>query len=163
SVAAVSLALAIVLVPWAVIAFHGIGGYPGLLHHLAADEASSSYSVTALAVRAHLPEAVGVALSLLAAAALLVAAAVVARDRRRSPSFVSEACARGRRRAVDCAAAPRAAVAITLTTSTRRVYLVWARSLLSPSERLLPGLGARLDRHPRFVAACLAALRRAPR
>src|SRR5439155_11876372 len=58
--------------------------YPGLLHHLARDEATSSYSVIALAVRAHLPESVGVALSLLAAAALLVAAAVVARDRRRT-------------------------------------------------------------------------------
>lgn len=38
----------------------------------------------------------------------------------------------------------------------------WARSLLSPRGRLLPGIGARLHRFPRFVARVLAAARRAP-
>ena len=50
-----------------------------------------------------------------------------------------------------------------MTANSRRSYGVWARSLLSPRERFLPGLGARLDRYPRFVSACLVALRRAPR
>src|SRR5207253_747058 len=84
AVAAVGCAVAFVLLPWAVIGFAGIGGYPGLLRHLSADEASSSYSVIALSVRAHLPESVGVVLSLVAAAVLLLAAAWVARDERKA-------------------------------------------------------------------------------
>ena len=84
AVGAVGCAVVLALVSWAVIGFAGIGGYPGLLHHLSSDEASSSYSVIALSVRAHLPEAVGVVLSLLAAAVLLAAAAWVARDERRA-------------------------------------------------------------------------------
>ena len=79
--AGLGCALALVLVPWAAIGFDGLGGYPGLLRHLSDDEATSSYSILALAVRAHLPEAVGVALSLIVAGALLGAAAWVARDR----------------------------------------------------------------------------------
>jgi hypothetical protein len=75
----VGFALALVLVPWAAIGFDGIGDYPGLLRRLSDDEATSSYSVVALAVRAHLPEAVGIALAVIAAAILLVAAALVAR------------------------------------------------------------------------------------
>jgi hypothetical protein len=81
--AGVGFALAFVLVPWAVIGFGGVGDYPGLLHRLSDDEASSSYSVIALGVRAHLPEAVGVVLSVLAAAALLAVAVGVARAGRR--------------------------------------------------------------------------------
>jgi FkbM family methyltransferase len=38
----------------------------------------------------------------------------------------------------------------------------WSRSLLSPRERLLPGVGARLHRFPRLVAALLVTARRAP-
>jgi FkbM family methyltransferase len=38
----------------------------------------------------------------------------------------------------------------------------WARSLVSPRERLLPGLGARLERRPQVAASVLVALRRAP-
>ncbi len=82
--AAIGFALAFSLIPWAAIAFAGIAGYPSLLRHLSDDEATSSYSVVALAVRAHLPRAAGVALSLLAAAVLLMAAAWVARDERRT-------------------------------------------------------------------------------
>src|SRR5205085_11069301 len=51
AVASVVLALAFIVLPWAVIGFAGIGHYPGLLRHLSDDEASSSYSVIALAVR----------------------------------------------------------------------------------------------------------------
>jgi hypothetical protein len=77
--AAVIAAAALVLLPWAVIGFAGIGGYPGLLRHLSEDEATSSYSVVALVVRAHLPQAVGIAVALVVAAALLTAAALVVR------------------------------------------------------------------------------------
>jgi hypothetical protein len=55
------------------------------LHRLSRDEATSSYSVIALGVRAHLPETVAVALSLLVAAALIGAAVWFARDERRTP------------------------------------------------------------------------------
>jgi hypothetical protein len=67
------------VLPWAVIAFAGIGDYPRLLRRLADDEATSSYSVIALAVRAHLPESAGVILSVVVAAALLTGAALAAR------------------------------------------------------------------------------------
>ena len=83
-VAAIGFALAFALLPWAVIGFAGIGDYPHLLRRLADDEATSSYSVIALAVRAHLPEAAGVVLSLAAAAALLGGAGWIARDERRT-------------------------------------------------------------------------------
>jgi FkbM family methyltransferase len=46
--------------------------------------------------------------------------------------------------------------------SQRRPYRIWARSLLSPRERLLPGLGARLSAHPSLAAAVLVAMRRLP-
>jgi hypothetical protein len=75
---AVGITAVLVLVPWAVLGFSGIGGYPGLLRHLSRDEASSSYSIIALSVRAHLPQSVGVAVSLVVTAALLVAAAWIA-------------------------------------------------------------------------------------
>jgi glycosyl transferase family 87 len=82
--AAAGFALAFVLIPWAAIGFAGLGDYSHLLRRLADDEASSSYSVVALAVRAHLPEGVGYALALVATAALLAGAFRVARDARRS-------------------------------------------------------------------------------
>jgi alpha-1,2-mannosyltransferase len=82
--AALGFALVLVIVPWAAIGFAGIGGYPGLLHRLSSDEATSSYSVVALAVRAHLPEAVGVALSIVLAVALIAAAVWTARNKGRS-------------------------------------------------------------------------------
>ena len=84
AVAAVGFALAFVVVPWAAIGFAGLGDYSHLLRRLADDEASSSYSVVALAVRAHLPEGVGYALALVATAALLAGAWWVARDTGRS-------------------------------------------------------------------------------
>lgn len=84
SVASVGFALVLVLVPWAVIGFDGLTGYARLLRRLSGEEATSSYSVIALAVRAHLPEAAGVALSVIAAVTLLAAAAWIARDRQRA-------------------------------------------------------------------------------
>lgn len=93
SVLAVAIAVAAILLPWAVLGFAGLGGYPGLLRHLSRDEASSSYSVIALSVRAHLPETVGVVLSLLVGGALLVAAGAVARTRaRRNEAVVLTLC-----------------------------------------------------------------------
>jgi FkbM family methyltransferase len=41
-------------------------------------------------------------------------------------------------------------------------YRIWARSLLSPRDRLLPGVGARLGRYPRLTAALLEGLRGLP-
>ena len=46
----VGFALAFVFVPWTVLGFAGLTGFPGLLRHLSHDEASSSYSLVALAV-----------------------------------------------------------------------------------------------------------------
>jgi hypothetical protein len=85
ALAAAGFVLAFALVPWAVIGFAGLGDYPGVLRHLSDDEATSSYSVIALAVRAHLPEALGVALSIGVAAALLAAAAWFAAGERLGP------------------------------------------------------------------------------
>jgi hypothetical protein len=84
AVASGGFVLAFIAIPWGVIGFAGIGDYPLLLKRLAHQEATSSYSVIALAVRAHLPEAVGVILSVLLAVAFLAAAAWVARDDRRT-------------------------------------------------------------------------------
>jgi hypothetical protein len=79
TLAALGLAVAFVLLPWAVLGFDGLGSYPGLLRHLADDEASSSYSLVAMGVRLHLPEAAATVLSLVVAAGFLAAAARVAR------------------------------------------------------------------------------------
>jgi Glycosyltransferase family 87/Dolichyl-phosphate-mannose-protein mannosyltransferase len=79
---AIAATAALVLLPWAVIAFAGLADYPGLLRRLSDEEATSSYSVVALVVRAHLPQAVGIVFSLATAAALLGAAAWVAHDER---------------------------------------------------------------------------------
>ena len=43
-----------------------------------------------------------------------------------------------------------------------RPYGVWARSILSPRARLLPGVGARLAGHPRLAASVLVGLRGLP-
>jgi hypothetical protein len=82
SAASVAAAVLLTLIPWAAIGFAGLGGYAGLLRHVSRDEASSSYSVVALAVRAHLPESVGFALSLVVALALIGAAVWVWRSGR---------------------------------------------------------------------------------
>jgi hypothetical protein len=74
-----------VLLPWAVLGFDGLGSYPGLLRHLADDEASSSFSLVAIGVRLHLPEGIATLLALVMAAALLALAALVARNERRGP------------------------------------------------------------------------------
>jgi hypothetical protein len=78
--AAIVSTAAFVLIPWALIGFAGIGSYPGILRHLSRDEASGSYSVVALVVRAHLPEALGYVVAFLVALALLAAVAWLARD-----------------------------------------------------------------------------------
>ena len=80
--AAAAAAALLVLVPWAVLGFKGIGGYFGVLRQLSRAEASSSYSVVALSVRAHLPQGAGIALSLVIAAVLLAGAAWAARTDR---------------------------------------------------------------------------------
>ncbi|HWJ31695.1 MAG TPA: glycosyltransferase family 87 protein [Gaiellaceae bacterium] len=80
AVASVACCAALVLLPWAVLGFKGLGGYPGLLHRLSDEEATSSYSIVALSVRAHLPESLGVAISIVVALALLAAAAWLARE-----------------------------------------------------------------------------------
>jgi Glycosyltransferase family 87 len=82
---AVVVALALAFVAWTGIAFAGLGAYPGLLHKLANQESTSSYSVVALGVRAHLPLLAARIVSLLVAVALLAAAAWVGRDDRRPP------------------------------------------------------------------------------
>jgi hypothetical protein len=82
---AVAFAVALAAVSWAAIGFAGIADYPGVLRRLADEESTSSYSVVALGVRAHLPLLVARILSVLIALALLAAAAWVARDERRTP------------------------------------------------------------------------------
>jgi Glycosyltransferase family 87/Dolichyl-phosphate-mannose-protein mannosyltransferase len=81
---AVAVALGLAVVSWAAIGFAGLGDYGSVLRRLADDEATSSYSVVALGVRAHLPLTAARILSVLVALALLGAAAWTARDTRRS-------------------------------------------------------------------------------
>jgi Glycosyltransferase family 87 len=81
--AAIGVAVALAFVSWAAIGFDGIGGYPGVLRRLADDESTSSYSVVALGVRAHLPVDAARVVAVLVAIGLLAAAAWVARDARR--------------------------------------------------------------------------------
>jgi Glycosyltransferase family 87/Dolichyl-phosphate-mannose-protein mannosyltransferase len=83
--AAVGFAVVLAAVSWAAIGFAGIGDYPGVLRRLANYESTSSYSVVALGVRAHLPLVAARILSVLIALALLAAAAWVARDKQRTP------------------------------------------------------------------------------
>ena len=83
--AAVAFAVALATVSWAAIGFAGVGDYPGVLRRLANDESTSSYSVVALGVRAHLPLLAARIISVLVVLALLAAAAWVARDERRTP------------------------------------------------------------------------------
>ena len=85
ALAALGFAVLVVLLPWAVLGFEGLGRYPGLLRHLSNDEATSSYSLVAIGVRLHLPEAAATGLSLVVAAGFLAAAAWVARDECREP------------------------------------------------------------------------------
>jgi hypothetical protein len=82
---AVAFAVGLAAVSWAAIGFAGIGDYPGVLRRLANDESTSSYSVVALGVRAHLPLLAARIIAVLVALALLAAAAWVARDQRRTP------------------------------------------------------------------------------
>jgi hypothetical protein len=82
---AVAFAAALALVSWAAIGFAGIGSYPSVLRRLADDESTSSYSVVALGVRAHLPLLAARIISVLVALALLGAAAWAVRDERRTP------------------------------------------------------------------------------
>ena len=83
AVGAIVVAIALAAVTWAAIGFAGLGDYPGLLRRLANAESTSSYSVVALGVRAHLPLLAARIVSVLVALALLAAAAWVARDERR--------------------------------------------------------------------------------
>ncbi len=83
--AAVGVAIALAVVSWAAIGFAGIGDYPGVLRRLATDESTSSYSVVALGVRAHMPLLAARIIAVLVALALLAVAAWVARDEHRTP------------------------------------------------------------------------------
>jgi glycosyl transferase family 87 len=85
ALAAVAFALALALVPWAAIGFKGLADYPSLLNRLADQEASASYSVYAIGVRLHLPEAAATVLAVAVTAALLAAMVWVGRDRLRTP------------------------------------------------------------------------------
>jgi hypothetical protein len=85
ALAAVALALALAVVSWAAIGFAGIGDYAGIVRRLANDESTSSYSVVALGVRAHLPLVAARVIAVLVTLALLAAMAWVARDERRTP------------------------------------------------------------------------------
>jgi hypothetical protein len=83
-VGALAVAVALATVAWAGIGFAGLGDYPGLLRRLANHESTSSYSVVALGVRAHLPLLVARIVSVFVGLALLVAAAWLARDKART-------------------------------------------------------------------------------
>jgi Glycosyltransferase family 87 len=82
---AVAVAVIAAAVSWAAIGFAGIGSYPGVLRRLADDESTSSYSVVALGVRAHMPLLAARIVAVLVALALLAAAAWLARNSRRTP------------------------------------------------------------------------------
>jgi hypothetical protein len=85
AVAAAGVAVGLAVVSWAAIGFAGIADYPDVLRRLADDESTSSYSVVALGVRAHLPLLAARIIAVLIALALLAAAVWVARDKRRTP------------------------------------------------------------------------------
>jgi hypothetical protein len=82
---AVAAAVALAFLSWAAIGFAGLGDYPGVLRHLADDESTSSYSVVALGVRAHLPLVAARIGAMLVTLVLLAAAVWVSRDERRPP------------------------------------------------------------------------------
>jgi hypothetical protein len=77
--AAIGVAIGLAFVSWAAIGFDGVSGYPGVLRRLADDESTSSYSVVALGVRAHLPLDAARVVAVLVAIGLLGVAAWVAR------------------------------------------------------------------------------------
>jgi hypothetical protein len=83
AVLSIAVAIGVAAISWAAIGFAGLGDYPHLLRRLADDESSSSYSVVALGVRAHLPVVAARAIAVIVALALLAAAAWVARDETR--------------------------------------------------------------------------------
>jgi hypothetical protein len=78
------VAAAVVLVSWAAIGFAGLADYPSILRRLADEEATSSYSLVALGVRAHLPESVATVLAVLVAVGFLLTAAWLARGEHRA-------------------------------------------------------------------------------
>jgi Glycosyltransferase family 87 len=80
----VGVALTLGFVSWAAIGFAGVGDYPGLLRRLANDESTSSYSVVALGVRAHMPLVAARVIAVLVTLMLIAAAVWVARDERRT-------------------------------------------------------------------------------
>jgi hypothetical protein len=85
AVGAVVVAFGLAFVSWAATGFAGLGDYPGVLHRLANDESTSSYSVVALGVRAHLPLLGARIVAVLVTLALLALAAWLSRDESRSP------------------------------------------------------------------------------
>jgi hypothetical protein len=82
--AAAAFAVGLVFIPWAALGFAGLDDYPGLLRRLSDEEGWASYSVYALGLRLHLPEAAAIAISVAVVLGLLAAAAWAARDARRT-------------------------------------------------------------------------------
>jgi hypothetical protein len=85
AVGAVVAAFGLAFVSWAAIGFAGLGHYPGVLRRLTDDESTSSYSVVALGVRAHLPLLGARIVAVLVTLGLLALVAWLARDRSRTP------------------------------------------------------------------------------
>ena len=82
--AALGSTTALVLVPWAALGFAGLTDYPSLLNRLSDQEAAASYSVFAMGVRAHLPDAAATMFAGVVTLSLLAAMIWVARDSRRT-------------------------------------------------------------------------------
>jgi hypothetical protein len=83
--AALGCAVAAALIPWAAIGFAGLGEYPALLRRLTNEEATSSFSLVAIGVRAHLPESLATALSAIIAIGLIGMAYRIARGESLTP------------------------------------------------------------------------------
>jgi hypothetical protein len=81
AVRAALLSVVLVLAPWALIGFDGLGQYPDLLQEIGDAGAADGLLVQAAAERAGAPGGVATALALAAAAGVLVAAALVRSDR----------------------------------------------------------------------------------
>lgn len=126
--AAAVVTIGLVLLPWAPLGFAGLREYPGLLRRLADDEAWASYSLTAVGMRAHLPQEAALALSLAVAAGLLAGAAWAAR--------------RGRGGEQEGEAASLALVLAAALSASPIVWLHYFLLLLAPvaavSRRLSP-------------------------
>lgn len=78
-VASLAVALGAIVVPWAIVGFDGLSGYPGLVRRLTRLEQNRSYSVHAVVTGLGAPTAVATVVVGLFVAALLVAVVVLGR------------------------------------------------------------------------------------